>query len=506
MSSHKADTVRIAKNSIYLYLRSIIILVVSLYTSRVVLQALGFEDYGIYSLVGSVVVMFNMFSATLSSSTQRFLNFELGRKDFTRITQVFSASINIYIVLCVFIFILLETIGLYILNTKLVIPENRMEAANWVYQISVITFLINLISLPYNALIIAHEKMDIFAWVSIYEAVMKLIIVYLITISPIDNLVWYSLLIMLLGVSIRLFYGYYCGKYFPECKYEKFTNRSLYKEMLVISGWNFLNSGACILTTSCIGVVVNYFTNVVINSSKGISGKVESVVTQLFYNFITALRPQITQSYASGDFEYMKSLVSRGSRYSFLLMCVLCFPVILYADEILKLWLGDVPIYASNFVQLTLIFLIQNAFSTMLDMVLMATGRLKYPQIVLSIFQILNIPVSCVILWLGYPPYYIYFSYIIISYITLSIRLYFVTKYTVITFVWYMKSILLPISIFLIASLLVICAVNSFIETKSIPSIIFMCFFVESVCLIAFLLSCSTKVERIFLLNKIRKK
>lgn len=454
--NYTEENKRLFKNTIYLYIRSFVILCISLYTSRVVLAALGFVDHGIYNLVGGVVGIFSMFSATLAASTQRFLNIEIGKKEIIRTQQVFSASINIHICLVLVLVVLFETIGLWFLNVKLNIPADRLYAANIVYQISILTFIIKLISVPYDAVIVANEKMNVYAYVSIYEVTMKLVVLYLLWLNFMDRLILYSLLYLFIPLSIRFFYGIYCSSKFPECKYVKTSDKSLYRDMVSISGWNFLNSSACIITSSGIGVILNIFTNVVVNSAKGISGQVETVVTQFFNNFMISIRPQITKAYAVGDETRMLSLVSKGTRMGFLLLCFFCFPIIMGANGLLHLWLGKIPSFTVQFVQLTLIFLIQHSFSTVLDIVIMATGKLKVPQITLSLIQILNVPFSCLLLYWGFKPYSIYLSYIIISYITLVIRIHFSVKYSCLTWNFYMHEIIKPLFLVLLVSIFVL--------------------------------------------------
>ena len=464
MKTHSEDNKRIAKNSIFLYVRSVIVMLVSLYTSRVVLAALGFADHGLYNLVGSVVVMFNMFSATFVSSTQRFLNVALGQDDTEQCCKVFSASINIHFILAGLLLILMETVGLWVLNNQLNIPEERVLAANIVYQLSLTTFVINLISIPYNAVIIANEKMKIFAFISIYEAMSKLIIAFAIKLTHFDKLITYSILLAFLALSVRIFYGFYCKKKFEQYKYRKTIDKSLYRQMLSISGWNFLGSSASILTVSGMGIIINIFTNVVVNSAKGIASQIENVVKQLVDNFMVSIKPQITKSYASNDSEYLKSLVSRGTRFAFILMSALCVPLIIDAENILKLWLYNVPEYATNFVQYTLIYIMIIPFSNVLDTLLLASGKIKQSQIVLSILQLLNLPFACLILYLEMPPYMIYISYILISYVSLIIRLYFVVQYSCIYPRFYLETIMRPLVVYV-----AILATLSILVSRAIP-------------------------------------
>lgn len=482
---HTEDNKRIAKNSMYLYIRSLIIMLVSLYTSRVILSALGFTDHGLYNLIGSVVVMFNMFSATFVSSTQRFLNFSLGEKNQKRGRDVFSASLNIHFCLAIVLFLLMESIGLWFLNNKLNIPPDRVFAANIVYQFSILTFLINLISIPYNAVIIANEKMNIFAIVSVYEAVAKLAVAYLIQIAPCDRLIFYSFLLAIVSLSIRIFYGFYCKKQYPLYKYNRhIDDKRLYRELLSVSGWNFLGSSATIVTVSGMGVIINLFTNVVVNSAKGIAGQVQNVIQQLVDNFMVSIRPQITKSYAAGDSEYLKSLVSRGSRFSFILMSLLCLPIIIDADNILTMWLSKKPEYTTQFVQFTLVYIMLIPLSNILDTLLLATGKIKMPQIILSIVQLLNLPFSCLILYLKFPPYLIYISYILIHYISFSIRLHFVIKYVDINLSFYIKSILLPLLKFIFCAIIIPIIISYSINTNGILRLLCIGIITElSICL-----------------------
>jgi len=504
MISHKEDNKRIARNSLFLYIRSIVIMAVSLYTSRVVLNTLGFEDHGIYNVVGSVVVMFNMFSATFMSATQRFLNVELGKGNKENVTKVFSASINIHICLSIFIFVLLETVGLYLLNTKLSIPGDRLLAANWVFQFSVLTFIVNLISIPYNAVIIAYEKMGVYAYISIYEVVMKLFVIYILHFFCYDKLILYGLLLFCISLSIRVFYSAYCKRHFKECTYTKIKDKELYKSILSISGWNFLGSGASIITSSGSGLILNYFTNVVVNSANGIASQVTNTVTQLVQNFMIALRPQITKSYATGEQMYMLELISKGSRFSFFLSSFLCFPLICQAEPILRIWLKDIPPYTTIFVQLSLIYILQSSFSTILDMVLMATGRIRYPQIWLSIFQLMNIPLIIVFFLIGMPPYCTIIAGIIISYITLVIRLLFSVKYTDLTVSYYFTKILGKLVIPVIVVVIVSYWISDSNGSRFI-SILMKSFYVELSLISSFFIFATTRREKDYIVKYLLK-
>ena len=329
MSNQTSDNnKRIAKNTLLLYFRMLFLMVISLFTSRITLQTLGVDNFGIYNVVGGIVAMFSIMSGSLSNAISRYITFELGKGDKKILKKVFSTAINVQIIMAVIIAVLIEIGGVWFLNYKMNIPDGRMVAANWVLQFSIISFVVNLISIPYNAAIIAHEKMSAFAYISIYEAVMKLVVVYLIVISPFDKLIVYSFLILLISLSLRLIYGVYCKRKFEECSYMFILDKPLLKKMTGFAGWNFLGAGSFLLMTQGVNMLLNMFFGVALNAARGIATQVENVVNQFTTNFGTAINPQITKSYAKGDYDYMHKLVFAGSKYSFFLVVVLCLPII----------------------------------------------------------------------------------------------------------------------------------------------------------------------------------
>lgn len=480
-------------------------MLISLYTSRMILASLGFTDHGIYNLVASVVVMFNMFSATFVSATQRFLNVEMGKGDKKRTQNVFSASINIHIFLSIVILFLMESIGLWFLNTKLNIPADRCFAANIVYQLSILSFIINIISIPYNAVIIANERMDVFAYVSIFEVISKLLVVFLLPLIIFDRLIVYGFLLFVISLLVRLFYGYFCGKNFDECKYVNFKDRGLYIEMLSISGWNFLGSSASILTVSGMGIILNVFTNVIVNSAKGISSQVENVVKQFVDNFMMSIRPQITKSYAQGNVAYLNSLLSRGTRFSFILMSFFCFPLIFHAEYVLRLWLGNIPQYTTELVQLSLVYIMVIPFSNILDTLLLASGKIKNSQMVLSLLQLCTLPFSCIILYIGCEPYYIYIAYILISYISLIARIVFSIKYANLKLSFYINHICARIMVFTIVSISFLLLLMKTFPISNVFDIVCRCCMVCLVVLICAWLLCLNLKERLFIVSKVKK-
>lgn len=415
---------RIAKNTMLLYGRMLLLMAISLYTSRVILNALGVEDYGIYNIVGGVVAMFSMLSGSLSAAISRFITFELGKGNKENLAKVFSASVTIQLGICAIVILLAETVGLWFLNSKMVIPENRLYAANWVYQLSLVTFVISLVSIPYNAAIIAHERMSAFAYISIFEAVNKLIVAYFIIISPFDKLIFYAIMIAMIAIIIRLIYGVYCKKRFEECTYHFIYDHELLKQMFGFAGWNFIGASSALLRDQGGNIVINLFCGPAVNAARGIAFQVNTAVHSFVTNFMTALNPQITKSYASGDNQYMMTLIFQGARLSYYILLLLSLPVIVNTHYILHIWLGQVPEHTVLFVQLVLIFGMCESISSPLITAMLATGKIRNYQLVVGGFQMLNLPVSYILLRFGAIPETVLIVAIVISQLCLVSRLY----------------------------------------------------------------------------------
>ena len=406
---------RIAKNTMLLYGRMLLLMLISLYTSRVILNALGVEDYGIYNVVGGVVTMFSALSGSLSAAISRFITFELGKGNRKKLNKVFCTSINVQMMLIVLITILLETVGLWFLNTKMTIPTERMTAAFWVFQISVATFAINIWSVPYNATIIAHERMSAFAYISIFDAVAKLIIAFLIIKNPFDRLIYYAFLVLVVGLIQRYLYAYYCKKHFIECRYHFSFDKETFKEIFGFAGWNFIGSSATVLRDQGGNLIINIFLGPTVNAARGIAMQINSAVTGFVSNFMTALNPQITKSYASGDYEYMFKLVFQGARLSYYILLIMALPIMFTVPYLLELWLGIIPEHASNFAILVLLFTLSECLAGPLITVMLATGNIRNYQIIVGGCQLLNLPLSFLALKLGFPPESIFAIAIIVS-------------------------------------------------------------------------------------------
>lgn len=424
MSSHAENTRRIAKNTLVLYVRTLFTMLVSLYTSRVILNTLGVSDFGIINVVGGVVGMFSVISNSLSSSISRFITFELGHGNFNKLRLIFSTSVNIQIGISLIIVILAECIGVWFINHKLNIPEGRLIAANWVFQCSLLSFVIGLISVPYNACIIAHERMSAFAYISILETILKLVIVYMLFISPYDKLISYSILFVIVAIIIRLIYGWYCHNHFAESHYKFVYDKSLIKEMSGFAGWSFFGNGAYMLNTQGVDMLINIFFGVTLNAAKGVASQVQNAVMQFVGNFTVALNPQITKSYASGDREYMNKLVCRGARFSYFLLLIFTVPIVCEADYILHLWLKTVPEYAPIFLRLMLFGTLMTLLGNTMLTAIFATGKIRKYQLAVTIVGCFVFPLTWLAFRMGLPPETTYYIYIVIYFLLVFVRLY----------------------------------------------------------------------------------
>lgn len=444
MSNQTSDNnKRIAKNTLLLYVRMLFTMAVSLFTSRVILNTLGVEDYGINNVVGGIVTMFSVLSGSLSSSISRFITFELGKGNIERLKTIFSTGINIQLGMSVLIIIIAEAVGIWFLNTKMNIPTDRMVAANWVFQCAILTFVLNLLSVPYNAAIIAHEKMSAFAYISVVEVSLKLIIVYMLMISPFDRLETYAVLLLLAGAVIRFIYGYYCKRHFEECTYHFVFDKPVLKEMTGFAGWNFLGNGSYMLNTQGVNILMNLYFGVAVNAARGIATQVDAALKQFVNNFTTAVNPQITKSYAQGDLDYMHKLVCRSAKFSAFLMMFFAVPIILETNTILTIWLKTVPDYAVIFLQWIIISsFMDTVLANSLVTSMFATGKIKRYQIIVTTVGCLVFPLSWIAFKLGFEPQVGYILYFIIYTILLFVRLYLLKDMVKLPVMMYIREVL----------------------------------------------------------------
>lgn len=425
---YQSSTKRIAKNTLMLYFRQILIMLVSLYTVRVVLNTLGAEDYGIYNVVAGIVVLFSFVNNAMATATQRFLNYSLGENDLKKTQEVYSASLVVHLGIAVIFVLLAETVGLWFVSNKLNIPEARKIATAIVYQFTIITTVFNILRVPYNAVIIAYEKMSFFAWLSILESLLKLAIVFLLVVSGIDRLVFYAFLMTVVALIILCFYKLYCNHTFEIAHYKKTTDISLVKTILSFSGWSLFGAAANVANSQGTNIVLNVFTNVTVNAAMGIANQVNSAVYSFVSNFQTAFNPQIVKSYAEGKKVYFTNLIYRSSKISFLLSSFIVIPLLLNMDLVLNTWLKEVPIFTTEFLKLCLVCSLIESWNNSLTISIQAVGDIKKYQIIVSLFIFLNLPLSLIALTIGGTPIWILLVRLILLILAVIWRVFFLEK------------------------------------------------------------------------------
>ncbi|MBO4571261.1 MAG: hypothetical protein J5699_04990 [Bacteroidales bacterium] len=418
----------IARNTLLLYLRMALTMIVSLYTSRVILSVLGIVDDGIYNIVGGAVGMFMFLNGALSGATSRFLTFELGRDDKERLKKTFSAALMVHILLAIFIFILLETVGLWLLNNKLVIPEERMHAARVVYQLSAFATLLSITQVPYSAAIIAHEKMGTFAYMSILEVVLKLLICYLIIISPIDKLISYGILVLCVKTLIVMIYRVYCIRKFEECHFSIVKDWGLIKPILTFSGWDLMGSFSSMARDQGVDVVLNMFFGPAINSAAGKAGIICNAVNGFSSNFLTAIKPPIVKAYAIGDIGKMESLMIDASKYAYSLLMLLSLPFFFESQFVIDLWLKNPPEYSALFCAVDLGLGLLIAIFLPLVYAIHASGNIRFMSLVNGSIWITVVPITYILLLAGKSPIVPYVvKYFLLFFVVIS-NLYSVKK------------------------------------------------------------------------------
>ena len=506
MDQRSENTRRIAKNTLMLYIRMLFNMLAALYTSRVVLNTLGVEDYGIYNVVGGLVAMFSLISGSLSTAVSRFLTFELGRENVERLKQVFSTSLFIHVVLAAVIVLLVETVGVWFLNTHMTIPPERLHAARWVLHTSLAGFALSLVSVPYNASIVSHEHMSVYAYLGILNTLLWLAVVIFLKYSsgPFDKLIVYAFLLLGVAVLMQSLYMAYCRKHFEECRFRISFDRKFLKEIGSFAGWNFIGASSGLLKDQGVNILLNIFFGPVVNAARGIANSVNVAVSSFSTNFMTALNPQITKSYAGEDREYAMSLVERGARFSFYIIFILALPILFETEFILDIWLRQYPEHSINFVRLVLLLSLCDILSNTLITLQLATGNIRNYQIVVGGMQLMNFPVSWVCLKAGMQPEAVYVIAIAISLLCLVLRLLFLRKMAGLDIIRYLKNVCCNVLSVSVAAVVIPFILYGIIEddgwfkliTVSLVSV--LC----SACSI-YAIGCS-KNERHFILAKIR--
>lgn len=508
MSPSSGNTSRIAKNTVILYFRMLFLMLIGLYTSRVILQTLGVKDYGTYNVVGGVVSMFSILTSALSSAISRFITFEIGRDDKERLNMVFSTSINVQTILSLIVIFFTETIGVWFLNTHLNIPEGRMVAANWVLQCAIFSFVLGLFMVPYNASLIAHENMNIFAYITILEAILKLVIVFALYISPFDKLISYAVLLLSVSILIRSIYATYCKRHYEECHYHYVFDKLLLKKMTGFAGWNLLGNGSWILNNQGINILLNlYFgpIGVVLNASRGVAVQVDGMIQNFVRNFMTAIAPQITKNYAAGNLDYMHKLIFAGAKYSYFLMMFFAIPILLETELILDLWLDVVPDYAAIFLKFTLLSSICVILGNTLITAVMATGKIRNYELVMGLMALSNFPLTLIAFELGASPVATYVIYCIVYFLMIFARLYMTKDLIKMKALEYIIQVFVPVVLVTLLAV-VLPFIITLVQEDSVIRLLEVVF--ASVCcsIASIVLVGMTKREKQFVFNFIKSK
>lgn len=494
---------RIAKNTLLLYVRMLLTMAVSLYTSRVVLKVLGVEDFGIYNVVGGIVAMFSFLNTAMATGTQRYLTFELGRGNTEQLKKVFNTSLQIHFLIVLLVICLAETIGLWFLYHKMTIPLDRMDAAVWTYQAAVASTTVLIISVPYNASIIAHEKMKAFAYISILEVTLKLLIVYLLLLGDFDKLKLYAILILCVQISIQTIYQLYCKHHFKETKYHRTWDKSLFKEMTAFVGWNLWGNCAAVAFTQGINILLNMFFGPAVNAARGIAVQVQNAVNQFSFSFQTALNPQITKSYAQQEFDYMHQLIFKSSKFTFFLLLCLSMPIFLETETILSIWLGNVPENCVTFLRIMLCITIVDSVANPLMVSAAATGKIKLYQSLIGGILLTIVPISYIALKMGGNPASVFIVHLCICIIAFITRLLIVRPIIGLSLRLYLRQVIMKCMIVLLISIIIPVTLKCYLE-ESIPNFIITC----TSCVICVIISVYTaglnQSEKEFINNKLK--
>lgn len=502
MGNHSDNSKRIVKNTLFLYLRHLFIMFISFFSARIVLDKLGVVDFGIQNVVGGMASLFTFFRTSLSNATQRFLSIAIGRQSEIEALNVFKQHQSIYIVLTATLLFLFETIGLYFFYHKLVIPQDRLNAAFWVYQFTVISLCVTLLSVAYDAVLVAHENMKIYSYIGIYEAIGKLLIAFAIAYSPVDRLISYAFLLTCIAVSIRIFYTFYCKRYYQECSFHFLWNKKEVKDTFSFISWNFIGTAVWAINNNGIDILLNIFFGPAVNAAKGVANQVCFAITNFSNGFLTSVQPQLIKTFAAKDFDYLYVLFFRSSKYSFLLLWLFCFPFFFVIDDILNIWLKNVPNYASSFVFLILLYSLVNSLNQPIWILAQAVGKLKWYICIGSGVFLMVFPVSYLFLNMGFTPNSVFKVNIVVRILYLITVFMILRRNVYISCRRYFKESLRPIFLVVFTSALLATLVSRIIVNVPYAhwTHAFISFFIN-ICVIAFL--GLSNQERSFVVTKI---
>lgn len=503
MSDASTSNKRIAQNTIILYIRMLCTMTIGLYTSRVILNTLGVTDYGIYNVVGGIITMFGFINSSMASASSRFITFELGTGNKENLKKIFSLSLSIHFIIAILIVLLGETIGLWFIYEKVQIPIERFSSAIVVYHLSVAASFLSIMSVPYNATIIAHEKMSAFAYITILDVILKLLIAYLLIIFPYDKLIIYAILILIVQIINQTIYFFYTWKNFPEAKTLFTWDKNLCKDMASFAGWSLFGNLAATLFGQGLNILLNLFFGPVVNAARGIAVQVQSIIVRFIGSFQTALNPQITKNYAANELEAMHKLIFTSSKFSFFLMMFLSLPVLINTNYILTLWLKVVPEHTVIFVRIMLLISILETLSNPLIVSAQATGKIRVYQQVVGGILLSILPISYIALKMGAPAYSVFIIHLICSLIAQIARLYMIRPMIQLRLKEYFHKVIIRISVVFISSTFI-----SYIFSTLYPNVCLLKFIIDSIAsilisgIIIFIVGLNTK-ERLFFTSKL---
>lgn len=505
MGNNSANTGRIAKNTILLYIRMFFLMAVSLYTSRVILRTLGVNDFGLYNAVAGFVSMFAFIGNSLTSATQRYMSFSLGKDDPKGLANIFATSINIYAILSIAVAIFAETVGLWFLYNKMTIPADRFGAALWVYHLAIVSTMVMMLSIPYNAVLISREKMGAFAYISILEAVLKLAIVFVLQILGTDKLKLYAVLMLAVQICIRMIYRRYCRKHFDEARYRPVLDKPLLREMCGFAGWNLIGQLANVGCTQGVNVLLNMFFGPAVNAARGVAVQVQNTIRNFCLNFQAAVNPQITKSYSSGDYSYMHQLISASSRFSFFLLFLISLPVMFETEQLLTWWLGEFPEHTVSFIRIILVVSIIEGMANPLVQAALSYGKIRTYQIVVGLSLLATLPAGYFALKAGASPETVFYVLLVITVITFFIRLVIVKPMVNLSIRKFFSEVIIPVTVTTCVSIVPPALAYTYMGGHPVWR-----FFVVgtlcavSVCGFSFLI-CTSRGEKAFIISRIQK-
>lgn len=495
----------IAKNTFFLYIRMFILMFISLFTARVLLDKLGVEDYGIYNVVGGLAGMFTFFSSSLANASQRFLNIELGTGLINNAKNIFSQHFTLYIVICVGVVVISETIGLWFVYNKLVIEETRLYAALWVYQFMVISLCVTLIGIIFNSAIIAHEQMNVYSFVGIFEGVSKLLICYLLSISNFDKLILYGFLLLVVTLVTQAYFAYYSLKHYEECKLRFLWNKKILKETSSIIGWNTIGTLVYAINDAGVNIMLNLFFGPIVNAARAISFQISTSLNNFSTNFFVSVRPQITKSYATRDFDYLLKLFYGSSKYSFYLLWIFSLPIMLAIDAILKFWLKVVPQYTSDFTIWVLIYSLINVLNNPVWSVALSVGKLKRYIGVGSLIFFMVFPISYIALYIGFSPVSIFIVMVVVRSVYLIVVLSIIKRFIPFSVNEYLRFVIYPILKVIVLTIFISYVLRIFLNGNILITIIFCLISIISTAISIWFCGINNE-EKFFILSSLKEK